>query len=1143
MKKTQLTWAFAVFVIAIAICFFVTAVFAAGGPNNGTGTASVTNTVASSSSYNFGYSFDSTYYGALSTERTEVSTDGANASVSFSSNTFTITAVSSAGVNKAGSWWDKSAQNVSTDVTITNNSGKTLKIGYTYTASNGSASGSNLNTGSDTLTWLPGQSIYFTIKTQVASWTAASSTATATFVITSCEEETSYDLKIVPSQFGTYSYSVGTDVTGTLKSSSAAYESTASDSDTVTLSVPEIDAAYADEYYFYGWSVNGSVTASSEAYSSTVTTHATIFPVFIKNGTVDSSGNGPFYVNGKYYVFWREAFLAAGASYPVVLARDYTLPTTLQENGVAEPDGLYIAGDSTSAEYIVPASGIFLIPYNDDNTMYTDASAYYGETMVTPTAFRTLTMPSGTKIVVNGSMNVAGRYAYTNSGGQSGSPTGPLGFVKMEEGSNITINGSLYAYGYIIGVKDSATGTYKCGTVTVNSGAAVYEVMQMPEFRGGDQSTGMDNNVFPLSQFYIQNIEVPMTVYKDAAVNSFSNVYVYGGGLVNKYFPTGITLFGPGGMFELTKNSQYATKWYDGSKDRLYIEIYGDVTINPISIVLDGGILGESSINSKDYVLPINGGFTITLKTGSSLTVPSTQKMLLQPGAELIIEEGATCTVNSALYIYDAAQWGAYSNWGHAGAGDSNCWDTPVIPVSYSPTRTYVRLNVFPRGLFTDADGNPVYMTNDPAIYEAIFSKNSGDLIAAEDLAEFLTLLPDASIQVDGTLTGAIYTTADGANIFSTGTGVFTQTATENASVWQLMMGCDYSFNSDNAEYYVEATATPAQLKNGNGSYQTTSADTYTYCPDCMAWLCEDNHSHAVNFATNVELGNSLNMYFAFWSDSTTIADSYYIVVSHTDWETKKTNTITFSSELWQSTTVNGKTANVVRYPGLAAKQMNDVITVTLYNGSGEVVDTWRNSIHHYAMRMLTKAESAGNAELQTLIVDMLNYGAACQTHFVYDTDNLANADLNATQKGYATPDSIEIKDNSGGTKTYYNGSQLVTSGNIQFAVAFTGLPDGAEINYSYKNHWNDGDDATKNATTSGTITYSGNVAYYINKLVVADAREMITFTYGTTTWTDSIESYCARMIAAGNDTSGVYTAFMKFSDSAETYLEEGKTT
>ena len=751
-----------------------------------------------------------------------------NGSVSFGVSGGTISMAATASKYSKTSFgitFSKYAQDSQVWVSFQNNDSQGRTLDITYTCS-GSVKTPNSTPLSGTIRLEYGESFPdiasatgFYVIHDVAKDSTSTTGVSGTITITNISVVQEVDLGLYSSTRGSYTYKVGeADATPIAANASVANPEVSVGSSVV------LTATGTSEYDFYGWmNGNGKLLSTANPYTLTVNASTNVYPVFLTKGTTTTA---PFSVDGTPYMFWHQALEQAKATgKTVVVAENYTLRPALEDNGLnaCVDASVYNQFYNGSGTFTVPSGITLLIPFDSAYTMYTNCNAYYGETMTTPTAFRTLTMASGTTIVVNGTMNVAGRFAYTNSGGQSGSPTGPLGFVQMNEGSNITVNGSLYAYGYIIGVKDSATGTYKRGTVTVNSGATVYEVLQMPEYRGGDQSTGMDHNVFPLSQFYVQNIEVPMTLYAGATEKTYGKVYAS-----RLYFDTGITLFGSGGMFALSSGS--VTKWYDGTTDRLYIEINGDATMNSVELVMNG--LGlPISVNSADFVLPINGGFVITIKSGSNLTIPSGQDVLLQPGAQIIIEEKATVTVNSALYIYDAAQWGAYSNWGHAGAGDSNCWDTPVIPVSYSPTRTYVRPHVFPRGLFTDSSGNPIYITEDPAIYEAIFGKNSGDLIAEADLAEFLANhLPDASILVNGTLSGNIYTTAGGANIYSTGAGQFTQTATANSSVWQLMMGADYSFNSGNSEYYVEAVSSPATLQNGGDRGTVTSvAGTYKY--------------------------------------------------------------------------------------------------------------------------------------------------------------------------------------------------------------------------------------------------------------------------------------------------------------------------
>ena len=177
-------------------------------------------------------------------------------------------------------------------------------------------------------------------------------------------------------------------------------------------------------------------------------------------------------------------------------------------------------------------------------------------------------------------------------------------------------------------------------------------------------------------------------------------------------------------------------------------------------------------------------------------------------------------------------------------------------------------------------------------------------------------------------------------------------------------------------------------------------------------------------------------------------------------------------------------------------------------------------------MRMLKKYEDDPNkGTLRTLIVDMLNYGAACQTQFSYDTSNLVNAGLSAEQKSWATKTIVWSQTLPSGSTN--NKANLIVDGNIQFAIS--GVNDLSS--YSFTNHWG--------VTRNGQEFKSADNYYYISKLYVADARQVITITVGDTTWTDSIEAYCKRMIDSKNDTNGVCTAFMKFSDAARAYLHD----
>ena len=185
---------------------------------------------------------------------------------------------------------------------------------------------------------------------------------------------------------------------------------------------------------------------------------------------------------------------------------------------------------------------------------------------------------------------------------------------------------------------------------------------------------------------------------------------------------------------------------------------------------------------------------------------------------------------------------------------------------------------------------------------------------------------------------------------------------------------------------------------------------------------------------------------------------------------------------------------------------------------------------------MLEKAtdETNPNEKLQTVIVDMLNYGAACQTHFEYNEENLANAKLSDEQKSFTDP-AVTKSTPEGDT---WNSSNLITDSNIEFALALNGISAESYVTYSFTGH--------KGNEECHTVYYkdmggkeTSTPYILIPQLVVADARCTIEVTVckdGTTTetWYESIEAYVARNATSGD----VYYAFMKFADSAKAYLE-----
>ena len=316
---------------------------------------------------------------------------------------------------------------------------------------------------------------------------------------------------------------------------------------------------------------------------------------------------------------------------------------------------------SISGNYTIPAGITLLIPFDAAGTLYTDAPAAIRTTPASK-SFRTLTMSEGTSITVNGAISLGGRY-FAAGGGQQGRPVGDYGYIKMADNSSITVKngGKLYAWGFISG----------SGSVLAESGATVYEFYQIADFRGGSASSGMGDGVFPFSQYFVQNIEVPLTLNAGANEQVYSGVYA-----MSTTYTTAINFIGDKGMFKVKSGS--FTKDYDEKTDRLVFTVNGEAALNTLSLKL-----ASMSVNSASYVLPITNNITINIQSGN---VTIKQDAALLAGVEVNIAEGAGLTVANGknIYFYDSDEWNS----------DNFVWGSCKFKsVAYAPGKAYNRSN------------------------------------------------------------------------------------------------------------------------------------------------------------------------------------------------------------------------------------------------------------------------------------------------------------------------------------------------------------------------------------------------------------------------------------------------------------------
>ena len=547
-------------------------------------------------------------------------------------------------------------------LTIKNNKATKATLSFNYAIEQNSGTitvdGSAVTTnGSFSKELAAGSSI--TVKIESGSTTATKITMTNVVLVSDVTATTTF----VPAENGTYT------VDG--KAITEEYSNTQS-----SMTAYQVVATPADGYQFLGWYnlTTGKCIATAASTALNIESDCTITAKFA------SKTVALFETGGQRFADLNEAVAYA------------------QTNGQSK---ITLATDgSISGTYTIPAGITLLIPFDAAGTLYTDAPAAIRTTPASK-AFRTLTMSEGTSITVNGAISLGGRY-FAAGGGQQGRPVGDYGYIKMADNSSITVKngGNLYAWGFISG----------SGSILAESGATVYEFYQIADFRGGSASSNMGNKVFPFSQYFIQNIEVPLTLNAGANEKVFSGVYA-----MSTTYTTAISFIGDNGMFKVASGS--FTKDYDEKTDRLILTVNGEAELNTLSLKL-----ASMSVNSASYVLPITNNISINIQSGK---VTINQDTALLAGVEVSIAEGADLTVASGknVYIYDGDEWNS----------DNFVWGPCKFKsVAYAPGKAYNRTNADLKDAKVNVNGS---LTAIGAIYT---TKGGADICSSNGTGKYV---------------------------------------------------------------------------------------------------------------------------------------------------------------------------------------------------------------------------------------------------------------------------------------------------------------------------------------------------------------------------------------------------------------------
>ena len=459
---------------------------------------------------------------------------------------------------------------------------------------------------------------------------------------------------------------------GTVKIGDTAYTITSSGSPSsvyetisgseVTLAVTKVPTGYVH----IGWQdVTANKYEYTAAYRMILNESHEVKALFVPVMTITMGSNG--YSNATYqYKSLTGNTVTANGQYVARNGDSTRFYTTLQaafDDSTADSIVL-LAGDTFNGDFTIPSGKTLVVPYGMDDrasttpveiTTSSNLSGYYS----------TVTMNG--KVSVDGGLMVSAKQAGKNGG----YPGGYIGRLTLGSSATLTVNGKLYAFGYVSG-----------GSIQVASSGAVYELVDIKDMRnaGAVYELYSDEKVFPFNNFYIKNIETAVTYQAGASLYGCIGVEVGG---TNEVTTTTIYIIGNSGsaMFNLTSGT--LTKTYDRANDMiLFVVDEGSAASTgqcSFSMVYNAPIFGEQNIKleTKNYEVPlcagygiqVNGNFTFNdkfkLLPGTSLTVSKTGNLTIASGATLVVYRMNDYDVRSSGKVANGEGYQGYTENGY----------------------------------------------------------------------------------------------------------------------------------------------------------------------------------------------------------------------------------------------------------------------------------------------------------------------------------------------------------------------------------------------------------------------------------------------------------------------------------------------
>ena len=308
-----------------------------------------------------------------------------------------------------------------------------------------------------------------------------------------------------------------------------------------------------------------------------------------------------------------------------------------------------------------------LLPFNENDTVghigagKEGSDNYKATAALTGTAklYRTLVIPEGVEVIVNGKLVVGAQTGTTTAGGVQNGVRG--NYCEISLGGTITLNNAtLEVYGYIKGN----------GEITANN-TTVIENLYLTGWLGGSESAGryigdgkritdyatspINNPVqFPFSYYELRSVQLSITLHKGSKHQGYAKIATGDslGGLIaaqiNEAWLTFVSSDSneSSGLVRMKSSDAKVVKTFKG--DRVGIETYGLVEDGYTAVSIKVATVTLSMASEKVF-FPICGKTDIVIKSG---TFTQKYKYKLMPGSSLTIENGATLNQNGSIVVY-----------------------------------------------------------------------------------------------------------------------------------------------------------------------------------------------------------------------------------------------------------------------------------------------------------------------------------------------------------------------------------------------------------------------------------------------------------------------------------------------------------